>query len=102
MKIQERELSWLTSKQITEPLEAIRAGCDNPHVEIVVLICLATGARWSEAEKRKPTGLRNGVITFSGTKSGKVRSVPISSELEAQFVKHWKAFGLFTSAITSF
>lgn len=69
LKIQERELSWLTNEQIAELLTEIRRACDNPHVEIITLICLATGARWSEAEKLKPTGLRNAVITFSGTKS---------------------------------
>lgn len=68
----------------------------NPHVEIIALICLATGARWSEAEKLKPTGLRNGVITFSGTKNGKVRSVLIT------IVRHWKQNGQTNSAITSF
>jgi integrase len=102
LKIQERELSWLTNDQIAELLAEIRRGCDNPHVEIITLICLATGARWSEAEKLKPTGLRNGVITFSGTKSGKVRSVPISAELEAQIIRHWKQHGQPNSAITSF
>lgn len=102
LKIQERELSWLTNEQIAELLESIRNGCDNPHVEIITLICLATGARWSEAEKLKPTGLRNGVITFSGTKSGKVRSVPITPELEAKIVKHWREHGQPNSAITSF
>jgi len=68
----------------------------NPHAEIIALICLATGARWSEAEKLKPTGLRNGVITFSGTKNGKVRSVLIT------IVRHWKQNGQTNSAITSF
>lgn len=102
LKVQERELSWLTTEQIAELLEEIRRGCDNPHVEIIALICLATGARWSEAEKLKPTGLRNGVITFSGTKNGKVRSVPITAELEAKIVRHWKQHGQPNSAITSF
>lgn len=50
LRVQERELSWLTNQQIAELLQAIRSGCDNPHVEIIVLICLATGARCSEAE----------------------------------------------------
>lgn len=90
LKVQERELSWLTTEQIAELLEQIRSGCNNSHVEIIALICLATGARWSEAEKLKPTGLRNGVITFSGTKSGKVHSAPITAELEAKIVRHWK------------
>ena len=102
LKIQERGLSWLTTDQISELLAEIRRGCDNPHVEIITLICLATGARWSEAEKLKPTGLRNGVITFSGTKSGKVRSVPITPELEAQIVRHCRKHGQPNSAITSF
>ncbi|MGY8812384.1 MAG: phage integrase [Pseudomonadales bacterium] len=101
-RLQERELSWLTSEQIAELLESIRTRCDNPHVEPIVLICLATGARWSEAEKLKPTSVRKGVITFSGTKSGKVRSIPISDELETKLLKHWKQYGQFTSAITSF
>jgi integrase len=102
LKIQERELSWRTTPQIAELLDSIRTGCDNPHVEPVVLICLATGARWSEAEKLKPTSVRNGVITFSGTKSGKVRSVPISAELEKRLAKHWKQHGSFMHTITSF
>ncbi|WP_285960738.1 phage integrase [Pseudomonas tohonis] len=102
LKVPERELSWLTTDQIAELLEAIRSGCDNPHVEVITLICLATGARWSEAEKLKPTGMRNAVITFSLTKSGKVRSVPITSELEAMIVKHWKQHGQPSSAISSF
>jgi integrase len=102
LRIQERELSWLTNEQISELLEVIRTRCDNPHVEMITLICLATGARWSEAEKLKPTGLRNGVITFSGTKSGRVRSVPISVELEAKIREHWKRHGQPNSAITSF
>lgn len=63
---------------------------------------MATGARWSEAEKLKPTGLRNSVIGFSGTKSGKVCSVPVTAELEAKIVRHWKQHGQPNSAITSF
>lgn len=66
------------------------------------MICLSTGARWSEAEKSGPTSVRNGVITFSGTKNGKVRAVPISADLEALLLKHWRQHGPFTSAITSF
>lgn len=63
---------------------------------------LATGARWSEAERLKPSSVRGGVVTFSGTKSGRVRSVPISAALERQLRKHWDQFGPFTGSITSF
>lgn len=102
LRVQERELSWLTNEQIAELLQAIRSGCDNPHVEIIVLICLATGARWSEAEGLIPARLRNGAVTYSKTKSSKVRTVPIQPELEALIRDHWKRHGQFTGAITSF
>ncbi|WP_256579539.1 hypothetical protein [Pseudomonas sp. YY-1] len=42
------------------------------------------------------------MITFSGTKNGKVRSVPITAELEAKIVRHWKQHGQPNSSITSF
>ena len=42
------------------------------------------------------------MITFCGTKSGKVRSVPITPELEAKIVRHWREHGQPNSAITSF
>lgn len=96
-RIEERELSWLTSEQITVLLGAIRAGCDNPHVEPITLICLATGARWSEAEGMVPTRLRNSAVTFSKTKSSKVRTVPIDPALEQLIRAHWKRYGQFTS-----
>ncbi|MCY1301232.1 Tyrosine recombinase XerC [compost metagenome] len=102
LKLQERELSWLTSEQIAELLEAIRNGCENPHTELVTLLCLATGARWSEAEKLMPNRLQGNIVTFAGTKSGKVRSVPIPVDLADRIRKHWRTNGQFTSCITSF
>ncbi|HBN9656776.1 TPA: tyrosine-type recombinase/integrase [Pseudomonas aeruginosa] len=102
LKLQERELSWLTTEQITELLEAIRSGSDNPHTELVTLLCLATGARWSEAEKLVPQRLQGNVVTYAGTKSGRVRHVPIPTELADKIRMHWRTHGLFTSCITSF
>ncbi|MCP1620167.1 site-specific recombinase XerD [Pseudomonas sp. SLBN-26] len=102
LKLQERELSWLTQDQIGELLDSISTGCENPHTELVTLLCLATGARWSEAEKLPPNRLKGNVVTYAGTKSGKVRSVPISRELADRLRKHWRTHGQFTSCITSF
>ena len=101
-RIDERELSWLNDDQIATLIAAIRSGCDNPHVEPIVLLCLATGARWSEAEGLTPARLKNGAVTYSQTKSSKVRTVPISAELEAFIRAHWKRHGPFTGSITSF
>ncbi|WP_425270424.1 phage integrase [Marinobacterium iners] len=61
LKLQQIELSWLTQDQIQELLDVIRsrsAGA-NPHLELIVLVCLATGARWSETENLKPSSVRN-------------------------------------------
>lgn len=49
-----------------------------------------------------PSRLRNGAVTYSKTKSSKVRTVPIQPELEAFIRDHWKRHGQFTGAITSF
>jgi len=70
--VPERELSWLTTEQIQTLLHEIRERTDNPHVEVITLVCLATGARWSEAEGLALDKVRNGAVVFSNTKSGKV------------------------------
>jgi len=49
----------------------------------------ATGSRWSEAEGLRASQVRNGQIHFTGTKSGKNRSVPINDELVAELDEHW-------------
>lgn len=100
--IEERELSWLTDGEVDRLREAIRSGCENSHVEPIVLICLATGARWSEAEGLTPSRLRDSSVTFAKTKSSKVRTVPIDPALETFIRQHWKRHGHFTGAITSF
>ncbi|ELK4791463.1 integrase [Pseudomonas aeruginosa] len=102
LKLQERELSWLMTEQIGELLESIRSRCDNPHTELVTLLCLATGARWSEAEKLPAQRLQGNVVTYAGMKSGKVRHVPIPPELADRVRAHWRMHGPFTSCITSF
>lgn len=79
-KIEERELSYLTLEQIGLLLVALQAG-KNKDALLIAKICLSTGARWSEAEELKASQVRDGLIHFSGTKSGKNRSVPIGELL---------------------
>src|SRR5690606_33655195 len=86
-KIQENELSFLTSAQIAKLLDELKRS-SNPHVYLVSVICLATGARWSEAEGLTAKQVRHGLIQFARTKSGKARAVPISQELETKILKH--------------
>lgn len=102
IKIQERELSFLTNDQVTALIDAIKNGTDNPHVELITLVCLSTGCRWSEAENLTLSSVRNGQVTFSGTKSGRVRSVPIAPALQQRLEDHLIQFKKMTSSLGSF
>ncbi|WP_426342809.1 phage integrase [Pseudoduganella sp. S-14] len=104
-KIVERELSYLSLNQVSELLTTL--GCSrNPHVMLISKICLATGARWSEVEDLRISQVREEMIQYARTKSGKVRAVPISSELEEQIRVHFDKHGdmerVFGTAFTAF
>lgn len=101
LRSQEKSLSFLTKEQIRELL-LLCEGSGNPHVRLITLICLATGCRWSEAENIKPQNIKSGIITFEGTKSARVRSIPVSDWLVSEIRNHWKIYGMFTGSMTSF
>lgn len=46
--------------------------------------------------------MRNGAVTYSKTKSSRVRTVPIGEEPERFIRDHWKRHGPFTGSISSF
>lgn len=104
-KVQEKELSYLELEQIKQLLEKLRES-RNVHVALISKVCLATGARWGEAEQLCITQVRNGVIQFVKTKSSKARAVPISAELEGEIKAHHKKYSederIFTSAYSAF
>lgn len=75
-KIQERELSYLSSEHIDQLLKVLTGDA-----LLIAKVCLCTGARWSEAELLSASQIRDGQIHFTGTKSGKNRSVPIDDWL---------------------
>jgi integrase len=102
IKLDERELSWLSTYQIKILLETMDAFSLNPHVKLITKISLATGARWGEAEGLTLDKLRDGKFTFTKTKSGKNRSVPVSTELYSEVMKHLETYGTFTNSINSF
>lgn len=73
---EDREMSWLTQAQIKELL----AACDaygKEHLTRIVKVCLATGARWSEAENLTRSQLSPHKLTYFRTKGKKNRTVPI-------------------------
>ena len=54
----------------------------------VAMICLATGARWIEAEILTNSGFVSGKVIFRDTKNGKSRAVPIEPEIQEQILEH--------------
>lgn len=86
-KIQEREMSYLPLDQVQELLHQLAEG-KNRHSVMIAKVCLATGARWSEAENLELRHVKNAQIQFAGTKSGRVRIVPIEPEFEKELHAH--------------
>lgn len=79
-RTEEMEMAWLNQEQIAVLLAECQRH-ENQDLVNVVKICLATGARWSEAEQLKKSQLTNFKITYINTKGKKNRTVPISKEL---------------------
>ena len=104
-RVQQTELSYLTLEQIESLLGALK-NSRNPHVTLISKICLATGARWSEAEELRESQVRGGLIEYARTKSGKTRAVPIDEHLEAEVLRHAKQHAsmgrIFSYAISAF
>lgn len=100
-KIDEAELAWLTVEEATRLLaecEKSRAG----DLLMVVKICLATGARWGEAESLTGKQISPGKITYIKTKGKKNRAVPISDELFEELPKNRTSKPLFTGCYSAF
>ncbi|WP_417545100.1 tyrosine-type recombinase/integrase [Marinobacter sp.] len=102
IRLDERELSWLTIEQIRHLLKTIEEFSQNPHVHLLTRVCLATGARWGEAENLQLRHVQEGKLTFVNTKSGKSRSVPVAPELFKEIQEHLKQHGGFSFSLSAF
>lgn len=100
IKIDERELSFLDDGQIKQLLAALDQS-RNKDAKNITLVCLATGARWSEAETLRAEQVRDNKITYWNTKSGKPRAVPISEKLQ-KLIKTKETGRLFGPAYQAF
>ncbi len=86
LKIDEPDLCFLDKGQIKLLLSELKVSTTQD-LYIIAKVCLSTGARWGEAASLKATHVRGNKIHYSKTKSGKARSIPISSELEEEILK---------------
>nr|WP_232454672.1 tyrosine-type recombinase/integrase [Burkholderia ubonensis] len=104
-KVHERELSFLDAESIGVLLRELQAS-RNPGAELIAVVCLSTGARWSEAETLTRSQVRNGQIQFSRTKSRRTRTVPIDDRLQQRILAHADAHGrgvrIFSTAFSAF
>ncbi|MES9966033.1 MAG: tyrosine-type recombinase/integrase, partial [Sedimenticola sp.] len=90
IKRQDTELSFLSLEQLIDLIVEFCKG-DNPDTRLVTLICLSTGARWSEAEGLRWSQVGKGKITFEKTKSGKARALPITDCIQRSLEARYKA-----------
>jgi len=81
IKTDQTELTFLTLEQVGRLLDECRKSTNN-HTYAVALICLATGARWDEAESLTRSAIFGGKVHFHRTKNRQSRSVPIPKEVE--------------------
>lgn len=81
LKVDETERAFLTLDECQLVLRECAAST-NSHTLPVAELCLATGARWDEAESITRQQLMGGKVRFARTKNGKGRSVPIPADLE--------------------
>ncbi len=79
----ESEMAYLTSEQIDLLLNECRKSSAKD-LELIVKICLATGARWSEAENLKRSQIMPGKVIFVKTKGKRNCSIPVSLELSSE------------------
>ncbi len=102
-KERDKELRFLSHDEIADLLEACKQSSNRSLVH-VVKVCLATGARWSEAESLKANQMIDGKITFLNTKSGKNRTVPINDKLfsELNALNKVRDRRLFLSSLSAF
>ncbi|HHH1685329.1 TPA: tyrosine-type recombinase/integrase [Yersinia enterocolitica] len=100
-RTEEAEMAFLTREQIQQLLLECQ---HNNDLLCIVKICLATGARWSEAQELKQNQLSKYKVTFTKTKGRKNRTVPISIKLhdELPLTKgrlFTETYGAFRSAL---
>lgn len=84
LKFDETEMVYLVAEQITALLDDLKARDSDS--ALIAELCLATGARWGEAEALQLRQVRHNLVHYSKTKSSKNRSVPISKGLEARLI----------------
>lgn len=76
LKVQNTEMAFLSDDEIERLLERLEGDARR-----VAILCLSTGARWSEASELRGEHIVGNRVTFFNTKNGKSRSVPVADSV---------------------
>lgn len=80
LKFRETELRFLSHQEIVSLLAELK-NCRELDAYHVARLCLATGARWGEAEGLYVSHVYKTGVTFENPKDGERRAVPVAPEL---------------------
>lgn len=88
LSVSETELTYLTVEQIKALLVALKES-RNPDAYLVTRLCLATGARWGEAQNLRAEHVRLDppAVQYVGTKTDRNRVLPITRELAEEITQ---------------
>lgn len=101
LRVEETEMAFLDDDQIARLLHYLK-GLPNRDCYFITLLCLTTGARWSEAETLRGENVGPDRVTYAGTKSGKSRTIPIPPHLAGQLRKRRRIGRLFVTSYKTF
>jgi integrase len=87
LKLQQVEMGFLSHSQIVELLNNVKANSQNESTWWVINLCVRTGARWSEAENLRVKHLQPYSVTYSNTKSKKIRTVKLEPSFYDELIK---------------
>ncbi|HCT3489673.1 phage integrase [Klebsiella pneumoniae] len=76
LKQERPEMSYLSTEEIERLLSALSGDARR-----LTVLCLSTGGRWGESLNMLAQNMMHGKVTFTKTKNGKARTVPISDEV---------------------
>lgn len=100
-KSEEAELAYLEQPEISNLLSQCKAS-RNESAYWVACICLATGARWDEAESLTTKQVKNLKVSFFKTKGNRNRTVPISQAFYDSLPKPEKSGRFFSPCYSAF
>lgn len=90
----ETELSFLDDGQLLALFDALTQS-RQPHAYRVALLCLTTGARWSEAQDIQWRHVKAESVSYVDTKNSRNRTLPIGGCMSRQFERQRDLTGMF-------